>query len=625
MVRANALNSVAQQLVYVNPQTGSDTDGNGSAMNPYATVTGAQAAISDNSATKPYCIFFNGISTESAIAFKPWISICGSGLGSSFIGANLSLDSSWNDSTGAYSSISNISFTTSLSLGISGSTGTGARLTFNNCSMQNIGFSSFRAAIPDTLIFKNSSTGIFQIQDNNGEVYSSSLSSIANANSVSATAARTLRVVGSVITGNVTIGSSSGQAMTVTLSSTRVGGNATTSGSGALIYDADSIPAGTLSGNTTPSPIVNPAIGGTGVNNGTRTITLGGNLTTSGAFNSTFTMTGTTGVTFPTSGTLATTSQIPAGAALTKADDTNVTLTLGGSPTTALVNAASVTAGWTGTLSSARGGTGANNTATTGTILRGNGTNFVPTTATYPATATGTGTVLRADGTNWSATTATFPNTTTANQLLYSSATNTVGGLATAANGTLVTDGSSVPSISSTLPSAVQNNITAVNSAANTLSIGGSTKTFTSGAANIPTFSAITSFSPGIAFGGGTTGITYGSQTGFYRTITYPNGTIEVAVWGLLTLSNKGSSTGNATLTGLPVTAGPNAGSNCVPFIPAGITIASGALPFLQVGTNATTANIDTTNMNGGGFAQVNNTQFSNTASIGFNFTYWNN
>jgi hypothetical protein len=50
--------------------------------------------------------------------------------------------------------------------------------------------------------------------------------------------------------------------------------------------------------------------GGTGVNNGSSTITLGGSLTTSGAFASTFTMTNTTSVTFPTSGTLATTSQL---------------------------------------------------------------------------------------------------------------------------------------------------------------------------------------------------------------------------------------------------------------------------------------------------------------------------
>jgi hypothetical protein len=46
--------------------------------------------------------------------------------------------------------------------------------------------------------------------------------------------------------------------------------------------------------------------GGTGVANSGKTITLGGNLTTSGAYATTFTMTAATGVTFPTTGTLAT-------------------------------------------------------------------------------------------------------------------------------------------------------------------------------------------------------------------------------------------------------------------------------------------------------------------------------
>lgn len=48
--------------------------------------------------------------------------------------------------------------------------------------------------------------------------------------------------------------------------------------------------------------------GGTGVNNGSNTITLGGNLTTSGAFNTTFTTTAATNVTLPISGTLLTNS-----------------------------------------------------------------------------------------------------------------------------------------------------------------------------------------------------------------------------------------------------------------------------------------------------------------------------
>ena len=52
--------------------------------------------------------------------------------------------------------------------------------------------------------------------------------------------------------------------------------------------------------------VIGSTYGGTGVNNGASTITLGGNLTTSGAHATTLTTTGTTGVTLPTTGTLAT-------------------------------------------------------------------------------------------------------------------------------------------------------------------------------------------------------------------------------------------------------------------------------------------------------------------------------
>ncbi len=115
---------------------------------------------------------------------------------------------------------------------------------------------------------------------------------------------------------------------------------------------------GTVGTGVWQGTVVGATYGGTGVNNGASTITLGGSLVTSGAFASTFTMTGVTGVTFPTSGTLATTAQLPTPAALTKTDDTNVTLTLGGTPATALLQATSLTLGWTGTLGVTRGGTG---------------------------------------------------------------------------------------------------------------------------------------------------------------------------------------------------------------------------------------------------------------------------
>lgn len=91
-------------------------------------------------------------------------------------------------------------------------------------------------------------------------------------------------------------------------------------------------------------------------------------------------------------------------------------------------------------------------TATAGQMLR-SGASTAPTwsTATFPATATSTGTILRADGTNWVATTATYPATTTANQILYSSAINTIGEINTANSGVLLTSSAGIPSIGNTL------------------------------------------------------------------------------------------------------------------------------------------------------------------------------
>ena len=63
---------------------------------------------------------------------------------------------------------------------------------------------------------------------------------------------------------------------------------------------------GTIGTGVWQGTLVAGQYGGTGVNNSGKTITLGGNLTTSGAHATTFTTTGTTGVTLPTTGTLAT-------------------------------------------------------------------------------------------------------------------------------------------------------------------------------------------------------------------------------------------------------------------------------------------------------------------------------
>jgi hypothetical protein len=67
---------------------------------------------------------------------------------------------------------------------------------------------------------------------------------------------------------------------------------------------------GTVATGVWNATLVAGQYGGTGVANTGKTITLGGNLTTAGAFPSTFTMTNTTAVTFPVSGTLATTTDL---------------------------------------------------------------------------------------------------------------------------------------------------------------------------------------------------------------------------------------------------------------------------------------------------------------------------
>jgi hypothetical protein len=63
---------------------------------------------------------------------------------------------------------------------------------------------------------------------------------------------------------------------------------------------------GTVTTGTWNATIIAGQYGGTGVNNAGKTITLGGNLVTSGAYATTLVSTGTTSVTLPTTGTLAT-------------------------------------------------------------------------------------------------------------------------------------------------------------------------------------------------------------------------------------------------------------------------------------------------------------------------------
>lgn len=109
----------------------------------------------------------------------------------------------------------------------------------------------------------------------------------------------TVALTTSTVTGNVPLANTAALTGDVTKAA---GNNATVLANIPAISGANLT---TLNGSNISSGTVAAGRGGTGVSN-TSTITLGGNLVTSGAFNTTFTVTATTGVTLPTTGTLAT-------------------------------------------------------------------------------------------------------------------------------------------------------------------------------------------------------------------------------------------------------------------------------------------------------------------------------
>jgi hypothetical protein len=109
---------------------------------------------------------------------------------------------------------------------------------------------------------------------------------------------------------------------------------------------------GTIGTGTWNGSVIGATYGGTGVNNGSCTITLGGSLTFSGAFTTSFTVTGNTSVTLPTSGTL-----------VNSAVTTLSSLSSVGTITTGTWNGTTITV--------ANGGTGV--TTLTG-LVKGNGT-----------------------------------------------------------------------------------------------------------------------------------------------------------------------------------------------------------------------------------------------------------
>ena len=122
-------------------------------------------------------------------------------------------------------------------------------------------------------------------------------------------------------------------------------------------------------------------------------------------------------------------------------------------------------------------------------------------------------------------------------------------------------------------------------------------------------------FTPGITFGGGNTGMTFSTQSGTYTKIGN-----RVAITLRISLSAKGSSTGAALITGLPFTT-PSAS----PTEAAAISLDSisyNGFPQAHLTNGETTIVLSEQPATGGGSTVLDETNFANTSTLRVAVTY---
>ena len=122
-------------------------------------------------------------------------------------------------------------------------------------------------------------------------------------------------------------------------------------------------------------------------------------------------------------------------------------------------------------------------------------------------------------------------------------------------------------------------------------------------------------WTPVLTFGGGTTGITYSFQTGIYTKI----GNL-VFIRCTIVLSSKGSSTGNATITGLPFTSkNTTGGTGFALTFSDGMASITGQI-INEVEANATTNNCFQTSASA--TPPLTNSNFTNSSNYQFSGCY---
>lgn len=163
-----------------------------------------------------------------------------------------------------------------------------------------------------TGVFTFGTTNITFVQISSAQIYSAGTGLTLTGTTFSITPVGTAGTKGTASSVPVFVTNASGQVTSSTDTAISIAATQVTSGTLDTARLSGSYTGitgvGTLAAGTWNGSVIGPTYGGTGVNNGSNTITLSGNLSFSGAFNLGVTLTGATSVTLPTSGTLVNTA-----------------------------------------------------------------------------------------------------------------------------------------------------------------------------------------------------------------------------------------------------------------------------------------------------------------------------
>jgi hypothetical protein len=127
----------------------------------------------------------------------------------------------------------------------------------------------------------------------------------------------------------------------------------------------------------------------------------------------------------------------------------------------------------------------------------------------------------------------------------------------------------------------------------------------------------ISTFTPVLEFGGGSTGITYDVQSGRYTKI---GAIIQFNI--VIDLSAKGSSTGDAIITGLPYTSANDGAEQIINLSGSTLSNTSGDTQFYGL-VSANTSQVELRNCGDSSDEAITNAEFSDTTIIYLTGFYW--